>query len=121
MERGNERPGAHKDAGPIDTFKRAVASTLRAISARTDVTVTYATGPATATGGQAKLPTPSRRLGPEDVAGLRGRPTRWRYGCATITIGCMPAACRPARRRARSTTPSSRPGSRRWAGGCWPA
>lgn len=95
MERGNERPGAHKDAGPIDTFKRAVASTLRAISARTDVTVTYATGPATATGGQAKLPTPSRRLGPEDVAGLRGAADavalRLRYHHDRVHARRMPA------------------------------
>ena len=73
MERSNAHPGAAKDTGPVDTFKRAVASTLRAIAARPELAVTYTAGPAGAHGMQARLPTPSRRMAEEDVARLRGQ------------------------------------------------
>ncbi|SDE01156.1 cobaltochelatase CobT-related protein [Rhodospira trueperi] len=77
-----------------DTVKRATSSCLRALSAVKDVTVTYAPGAAHASGGQARLPQPARRLDAEQVTRLRatadGLAMRLRHHSARLHGGLMP-------------------------------
>ncbi|MBY0430147.1 MAG: cobaltochelatase subunit CobT [Rhodospirillales bacterium] len=61
-----------RDAGPVDIMKRVTAAALRAVADRVDLDVSFAVGPATGQGNQARLPLPPRRMRAEDVARLRG-------------------------------------------------
>ncbi|MBT3787918.1 MAG: cobaltochelatase subunit CobT [Alphaproteobacteria bacterium] len=62
---------ADKD-NPSDPFKLAVASTVRAISARDELEVTYSTDAPGVAGDSVRLPMPSRDLGAAEVATIRG-------------------------------------------------
>ncbi|HYM01562.1 MAG TPA: cobaltochelatase subunit CobT [Stellaceae bacterium] len=57
---------------PLDTFKRAIAATVRAIAAREDVTVSYGAEPAAAAGTRVRLPLPGRDLSAAEAAPVRG-------------------------------------------------
>src|SRR5882672_7984885 len=57
---------------PTEIFKRATASTLRAIAERDDVTVGFGPEPAGVAGTRVKLPNPARDLPPDEAAQLRG-------------------------------------------------
>jgi cobaltochelatase CobT len=57
---------------PVEVFKRATAATLRAISEREDVTVTYGAEPAGSIGGRVRLPLPARDLSEKEAAPVRG-------------------------------------------------
>src|ERR1700720_2717522 len=57
---------------PTKIFKRATASTLRAIAERDDLTVGFGPEPPGLTGSRVKLPTPARDLPPDEAAQLRG-------------------------------------------------
>ncbi len=57
---------------PLESFKRATASTVRAIAGREDITVTYGAEPAGAAGARVKLPLPARDLNAADAAPVRG-------------------------------------------------
>ncbi|HWA81711.1 MAG TPA: cobaltochelatase subunit CobT, partial [Acetobacteraceae bacterium] len=60
---GNER---------IEEFKRATASTLRALAAEPDVQVAFQPGPPGLAGKRARLPLPTRTLPPAERSRLRG-------------------------------------------------
>src|SRR5436309_9246360 len=57
---------------PTEIFKRATASTLRAIAERDDVTVGFGPEPAVVAGTRVKLPNPARDLPADEAAQLRG-------------------------------------------------
>src|SRR6185312_15152427 len=57
---------------PIDTFKRATAAAVRAVSATPDVEVSFAAEGGAAAGKRVRLPVPSRSLSQEEVARVRG-------------------------------------------------
>src|SRR5437667_184813 len=57
---------------PTEIFKRATASTLRAIAERDDLTVGFGPEPAGVTGTRVKLPNPARDLPADEAAQLRG-------------------------------------------------
>src|SRR5579863_6254888 len=57
---------------PTEIFKRATASTLRAIAEQDDVNVGFGPEPAGLSGRRVKLPNPARDLPPDEVAQLRG-------------------------------------------------
>src|SRR6267154_5189848 len=57
---------------PTEIFKRATASTLRAIAERDDLTVGFGPEPAGVVGTRVKLPNPARDLPAEEAAQLRG-------------------------------------------------
>src|SRR5437660_11164914 len=57
---------------PTEIFKRATASTLRAIAERDDLTVGFGPEPAGAAGPRVKLPNPARDLPADEAAQLRG-------------------------------------------------
>jgi cobaltochelatase CobT len=57
---------------PLEVFKRAIAATIRAIAEREEVTVSYGTEPAAASGTRVRLPLPARDLSAADVAPVRG-------------------------------------------------
>jgi cobaltochelatase CobT len=57
---------------PTEIFKRATASTLRAIAEREDVTVGFGPEPAGVAGTRVKLPNPARDLPADEAAQLRG-------------------------------------------------
>ena len=57
---------------PTEIFKRATASTLRAIAERDDLTVGFGPEPPGLSGSRVKLPNPARDLPPEEAAQLRG-------------------------------------------------
>ena len=61
---------------PVEVFKRATAATLRAISEREDVTVTYGAEPAGSIGGRVRLPLPARDLSEKRLR-CAVPPTRW--------------------------------------------
>ncbi|MQX37945.1 cobaltochelatase subunit CobT [Roseospira navarrensis] len=88
-------PARPSDAAS-ETFKRATASCLRALSATKDVTVTFAPGAAQAGGGQARLPQPPRRLDAEQVTRLRatadGLALRLRHHDSRVHGTLMPTA-----------------------------
>ncbi|MGE3784445.1 MAG: cobaltochelatase subunit CobT, partial [Alphaproteobacteria bacterium] len=57
---------------PIENFKRATASTLRAIAERDDLQVGFGPEPPGLAGTRVKLPNPARDLPAEEAAQLRG-------------------------------------------------
>src|SRR6476646_8664142 len=61
-----------QDFSPTEIFKRATASTLRAIAERDDLTVGFGPEPPGLAGTRVKLPNPARDLPPEEAAQLRG-------------------------------------------------
>jgi cobaltochelatase CobT len=61
-----------KEQGRLDDFKRATASTLKALAARAEVEVAYQPGPASVAGKRVRLPLPGRSLPVADVLRLRG-------------------------------------------------
>ncbi|MEM0907946.1 MAG: cobaltochelatase subunit CobT [Pseudomonadota bacterium] len=67
----NSRKGAPHDARH-DTFRTAIAGTMRAISGNPDLEVTYSSDKPALVGDKARLPEPSRRLTQRDVAVTRG-------------------------------------------------
>ncbi|MDA1100719.1 MAG: cobaltochelatase subunit CobT [Proteobacteria bacterium] len=61
-----------KPENPVEPFKRAVTAAVRAIARDSELAVNFgAEGTATG-GGRNRLPTPSRELGEEEVAHVRG-------------------------------------------------
>ncbi|HZL58400.1 MAG TPA: cobaltochelatase subunit CobT [Stellaceae bacterium] len=60
------------DDSPVEVFKRSTTATLRAISCRDDVTVSYGAEPAGAAGARVRLPLPTRDLAEKDAAPVRG-------------------------------------------------
>jgi cobaltochelatase CobT len=61
-----------KPENPVEPFKRAVTAAVRAIARDSELSVNFgAEGTATG-GGRNRLPTPSRELGQEEVAHVRG-------------------------------------------------
>ncbi len=71
MTISNRKPPDKREA-PTEPFKRAVASTLRAIAGKRDLEVSFASDRPMLTGDRARLPEPPRRLSREDAAILRG-------------------------------------------------
>ena len=61
-----------QEFSPIEIFKRATASTLRAIAERDDLTIGFGPEPPGLSGSRVKLPNPARDLPPEEAAQLRG-------------------------------------------------
>ncbi len=61
-----------QDFSPAEIFKRATASTLRAIAERDDLTIGFGPEPAGVSGVRVKLPNPARDLPPDEAAQLRG-------------------------------------------------
>src|SRR5216683_7052662 len=57
---------------PTEIFKRATATTLRAIAENEEVNVTFGPEPAGLSGKRVKLPNPARDLPADEVAQLRG-------------------------------------------------
>src|SRR5207244_3102167 len=57
---------------PTEIFKRATASTLRAIAERDDLTVGFGPEPPGLSGSRVKCPNPARDLPPAEAAQLRG-------------------------------------------------
>ncbi|KAA5604650.1 cobaltochelatase subunit CobT [Roseospira marina] len=95
------RTGANHAADAAnETFKRATTSCLRALSATKDVTVTYAPGTAQASGTQARLPQPPRRMDAEQVTRLRatadGLAMRLRHHNSRVHGALMPTATEAA-------------------------
>jgi cobaltochelatase CobT len=67
----NRKPAQPKEA-PTEPFKRAVASTMRAIAGETELEVTYASDRPSLGPGKARLPEPPRKMSKADAAILRG-------------------------------------------------
>ncbi|HEV2188192.1 MAG TPA: cobaltochelatase subunit CobT [Stellaceae bacterium] len=61
-----------QDFSPTEIFKRATATTLRAIAEDDEVNVTFGPEPAGLSGRRVRLPNPARDLPPDEVAQLRG-------------------------------------------------
>src|SRR5574340_1106154 len=61
-----------KDTERVEEFKRATASTLRALSGRPEVQVAFQPGPSGLSGKRARLPLPTRQLPPAERSRLRG-------------------------------------------------
>ena len=61
-----------QEFSPTEIFKRATASTLRAIAERDDLNVGFGPEPPGVSGIKVKLPNPARDLPPEEAAQLRG-------------------------------------------------
>ncbi|HML11226.1 MAG TPA: cobaltochelatase subunit CobT [Stellaceae bacterium] len=61
-----------QEFSPTEIFKRATATTLRAIAENDEVNVTFGPEPAGLSGKRVKLPNPARDLPPDEVAQLRG-------------------------------------------------
>src|SRR5260221_12589823 len=61
-----------QDFSPTEIFKRATASTLRAIAERDDLTIGFGPEPPGLSGTRVKLPNPARDLPPDEAAQLRG-------------------------------------------------
>src|SRR5579863_4832255 len=61
-----------QDFSPTEIFKRATASTLRAIAERDDLTIGFGPEPPGLSGSRVKLPNPARDLPADEVAQLRG-------------------------------------------------
>ncbi len=57
---------------PIESFRRAVAATFRAIADKPDIEVSYSGEPAIMVGDHLRLPLPSRDLPLQEVAQVRG-------------------------------------------------
>jgi cobaltochelatase CobT len=80
---------------PTEIFKRATASTLRAIAERDDLTVGFGPEPPGLTGTRVKLPNPARDLPPDEAAQLRGAADslalRVRYHDAAVHAKRLPS------------------------------
>src|SRR5271155_4349490 len=61
-----------QEFSPTEIFKRATATTLRAIAERDDLTVGFGPEPPGLSGSRVKLPNPARDLPAEEAAQLRG-------------------------------------------------
>ena len=61
-----------KPENPVEPFKRAVTATIRAIARDSDLAVNFGAEGATTSGNRNRLPTPSRELGNEEIAHVRG-------------------------------------------------
>lgn len=61
-----------KGEAPAEPLKRAIATTMRAISGDADLEVSFATDRPNLAGHQARLPEPARNTGPGDIAITRG-------------------------------------------------
>ena len=61
-----------QDFSPTEIFKRATATTLRAIAEDDEVNVTFGPEPAGLSGRRVRLPNPARDLPADEVAQLRG-------------------------------------------------
>jgi cobaltochelatase CobT len=61
-----------KQESPVEPFKRAVSSAVRALAGEPELEVTYSAEPPQLRGQQARLPLPSRHLPPQEVAAVRG-------------------------------------------------
>jgi cobaltochelatase CobT len=79
---------------PTEIFKRATASTLRAIAERDDLNIGFGPEPPGLSGTRVKLPNPARDLPPEEAAQLRGAADslalRVRYHDAAVHSKRMP-------------------------------
>ncbi|MEQ8369457.1 MAG: cobaltochelatase subunit CobT [Alphaproteobacteria bacterium] len=62
--------GRYEDA--LEQFRQVTAATIRAISEKPDINVTFTTEPASQAGTQVRLPIPARGLHADDVAAVRG-------------------------------------------------
>jgi len=61
-----------KPENPVEPFKRAVTAAVRAIARDGELPVNFGTEGASAGGSRNRLPTPTRELGHEEVANVRG-------------------------------------------------
>src|SRR5580700_7548623 len=61
-----------QDFSPTEIFKRATATTLKAIAERDDLTVGFGPEPPGLSGTRVRLPNPARDLPADEVAQLRG-------------------------------------------------
>jgi cobaltochelatase CobT len=71
MTATNQKPAQPKESA-IDPFKRAVSGCMRAIAAKPDLEVTFASDRPTLSGTRARLPEPPRKMTANDVAVTRG-------------------------------------------------
>ena len=105
---------------PTEIFKRATASTLRAIAERDDLQVGFGPEPPGLAGTRVKLPNPARDLPAEEAAQLRGAADalalRLRYHDDAVHSKRAPGNAW----RARSSRRSNRPASKRLGRGAWP-
>jgi len=67
----NRKPASQKEA-PAEPFKRAVIGTMRAISGKTELDVSFANDRPALLGDRARLPEPPRKMTAQDAAVLRG-------------------------------------------------
>ncbi len=65
-------PKGKNSESPAEPFKRAVATTLRAIAGKPELEVNYAAEKPTLNQERARLPEPPRRMSKADAAILRG-------------------------------------------------
>ena len=61
-----------KGEAPAEPLKRAIATTMRAVSGKAELEVTYASDRPNLAGESARLPEPARNMGPADIAITRG-------------------------------------------------
>ena len=71
MSTSNRKPASPKEA-PTEPFKRAVIGTMRAISGKTELDVSFANDRPALLGDRARLPEPPRKMTAQDAAILRG-------------------------------------------------
>jgi cobaltochelatase CobT len=57
---------------PVESFKRATAATVRALSGVREAQVGFSTEPPGLAGSRVRIPVPARDLNPHDIAALRG-------------------------------------------------
>ncbi|BCJ89580.1 cobaltochelatase subunit CobT [Terrihabitans soli] len=69
----NTGPGKPNKEPPSEPLKRAVSGTLRAISGKPELDITFASERAQLVAGAARLPEPPRRMSKKDAAILRGQ------------------------------------------------
>ncbi len=68
----SNRPSETRRAAPTEPFKRAVATTMRAIASHAELEVTFAADRPSLTGERARMPEPPRKLTAKDAAITRG-------------------------------------------------
>src|SRR4051812_42293850 len=105
---------------PTEIFKRATASTLRAIAERDDLTVGFGPEPAGVAGTRVKLPNPARDLPADEAAQLRGAADSLALRLRYHDDAVHSKRVRATRWRVPSLKGSNRLASRRWARGAWP-
>ena len=59
---------------PVETFKRATAATLRAMSGQDEVEVNFSNDAPSVVGKRVRIPNPARDLNPRDAAIARDTP-----------------------------------------------